>query len=182
MIELEGGRPVRVVPLEVGVGALPGVEGASVRIFESAKEARVPISASEEWSNPVAQVEYRYQGEIHSVMLSAEHSRPLGLPDGETVLSFESDHDEAKAYRSRLAVIEDGQRVLTKTISVNDPLSYGGYSFYQSNYRKEDLTYSGIMVVKDPGLPVVLTGLALICVGAVWSFYVRPRLIRRIRS
>ena len=39
-----------------------------------------------------------------------------------------------KSYNSTLTVIEQGQRAMTKTITVNDPLVYKGIWFYQSSY------------------------------------------------
>jgi cytochrome c biogenesis protein len=40
-----------------------------------------------------------------------------------------------KEYTSSLTVLENGQEVLTKTIEVNDPLTYKGITFYQSSYE-----------------------------------------------
>ncbi|MEN8134355.1 MAG: cytochrome c biogenesis protein ResB [Thermodesulfobacteriota bacterium] len=40
-----------------------------------------------------------------------------------------------KEFISDLVVIEDGKEVLAKTIEVNDPLQYGGLTFYQSSYQ-----------------------------------------------
>jgi cytochrome c biogenesis protein len=40
-----------------------------------------------------------------------------------------------KEFRSDLAIIENGKEVLTKSIVVNDPLSYKGNTFYQSSYQ-----------------------------------------------
>ncbi|MEN8258125.1 MAG: cytochrome c biogenesis protein ResB [Thermodesulfobacteriota bacterium] len=40
-----------------------------------------------------------------------------------------------KEYESELVIIEDGKEVLTKTIEVNGPLSYKGWTFYQSSYE-----------------------------------------------
>ncbi len=39
-----------------------------------------------------------------------------------------------KEYQSTLTILEDGKKVLTKTIEVNHPLKYKGYVFYQSSY------------------------------------------------
>lgn len=39
-----------------------------------------------------------------------------------------------KSYNSTLSVIDQGKEVLTKTITVNDPLVYKGIWFYQSSY------------------------------------------------
>lgn len=43
---------------------------------------------------------------------------------------------QPKEYRSDLVVIENGQEVLSKTIEVNDPLDYKGYTFYQSSFQE----------------------------------------------
>jgi len=43
-----------------------------------------------------------------------------------------------KEYRSDLTVIENGQEVLHKSIVVNDPLNYKGYTFYQASYQAMD--------------------------------------------
>jgi cytochrome c biogenesis protein len=40
-----------------------------------------------------------------------------------------------KEYRSDLTVIKDGQEVYSKSIVVNDPMQYGGLTFYQSSYQ-----------------------------------------------
>ena len=42
--------------------------------------------------------------------------------------------DMPKEYKSWLTIIKDGQAVLTKPITVNDPLTYDGITFYQANY------------------------------------------------
>ncbi|MBI4684724.1 MAG: cytochrome c biogenesis protein ResB [Nitrospirae bacterium] len=39
-----------------------------------------------------------------------------------------------KEYRSWLTVIKEGKEVMKKSIVVNDPLNYGGITFYQSSY------------------------------------------------
>jgi cytochrome c biogenesis protein len=40
-----------------------------------------------------------------------------------------------KEFRSELTVIDNGQEVLKKSIVVNDPLDYKGYTFYQASYQ-----------------------------------------------
>ena len=44
------------------------------------------------------------------------------------------DNGAVKSYNSTLAVIDQGAEVLTKTITVNDPLVYNNIWFYQSSY------------------------------------------------
>jgi len=48
------------------------------------------------------------------------------------------DTGSPKEYRSDLTVIEDGREVLHKSIVVNDPLDYKGYTFYQASYQASD--------------------------------------------
>ncbi len=43
-----------------------------------------------------------------------------------------------KEFRSDLVVIDGGQEVLRKSIVVNDPLDYKGFTFYQSSYQAYD--------------------------------------------
>ncbi len=42
--------------------------------------------------------------------------------------------DTPREFQSELVIIEDGKEVLTKVIEVNDPLTYKGITFFQSNY------------------------------------------------
>lgn len=40
-----------------------------------------------------------------------------------------------KEYRSDLTVIKNGKKVYFKSIIVNDPMHYGGFTFYQASYQ-----------------------------------------------
>jgi len=84
-----------------------------------------------------------------------------------------------KQYNSTLKVIEDGKVVQEKTVYVNGPFAYKGYTFYQTGYNPEDLSYTSLQVVKDPGVPVVYAGFALMIVGLFIVFYLNPWLSAR---
>jgi cytochrome c biogenesis protein len=47
-----------------------------------------------------------------------------------------------KEFISDLVVLEDGKEILAKTIEVNDPLQYGGLTFYQSSYQPVEDGYA----------------------------------------
>ena len=49
-------------------------------------------------------------------------------------VEFYGNSDMPKEYRSWLTIIKDGKEVLTKSIVVNDPLTYDGITFYQASY------------------------------------------------
>jgi cytochrome c biogenesis protein ResB len=66
-----------------------------------------------------------------------------------------------------------------REIRVNDYFKYGGYRFFQTNAKAEDPNYSGIGVVYDPGIPIVLAGMYTIILGTVLAFLVRPILEAR---
>jgi len=54
------------------------------------------------------------------------------------------DNGAPKEFLSDLTVIKDGKEVYKKSIQVNDPLTYGGLTFYQSSYQG----YEDAMVVE----------------------------------
>lgn len=83
---------------------------------------------------------------------------------------------QIKEFRSRVAVIEDDNRVaLTKEILVNHPLQYKGYAFYQSGYDPKDPDWTGLEVSRDPGLPLVYAGFFLLNAGVIIIFYGRRK-------
>jgi len=68
-----------------------------------------------------------------------QQQKPLGFDL--RVNDFELTYYETgapKEFRSDLTVIDNGQEVLHKSIVVNDPLDYKGFTFYQSSYQAYD--------------------------------------------
>lgn len=98
----------------------------------------------------------------------------IRLNDFKLGIDYSTGFEQISDFASTVAVIEGGRTVLTKTIRVNDPLRYKGYSFFQSQYNPEDLQWTGLEVVRDPGVPLVNIGFCLIIIGVIISFYVRP--------
>ncbi len=80
------------------------------------------------------------EGESTKVAYKSTKDHPL-IPLGFTLtcnnfnLSY-YDTGMPKEFRSDLVVEKDGKRILAKSIVVNDPLQYGGLTFYQSNYQE----------------------------------------------
>lgn len=68
-----------------------------------------------------------------------------------------------------------------REIRVNDYFYHRGYRFFQTNAIPELPTYSGIGVVRDDGIPIVLAGMYIIIAGTVLAFIVRPIVERRTR-
>lgn len=52
-------------------------------------------------------------------------------------------------YRSDLSVLKKGERILAKSITVNDPLKFEGITFYQSSYRAMAYEYKVTLTRND---------------------------------
>lgn len=91
-----------------------------------------------------------------------------------------------KDFRSKVAVIESpsgdrqAQEILKETIEVNRPLRYKGYSFYQASYDQDNFKWTGLDVVRDPGVPFVWCGFILLNLGVILRFYFSPGWHRKL--
>ena len=92
---------------------------------------------------------------------------------------YEATGDSIKHFTSKLRIVENGQTVAEKTIRVNDPLKHRGYAIYQSSYDPEAGEFSGLQIVKDPGIPVVYSGFGALCFGVIFIFYIKPFLRKK---
>lgn len=79
-----------------------------------------------------------------------------------------------KDFISKVTILKDGKEIFSQDIQVNEPLNFAGYNFFQSSYDTRDLSWSGLQIVKDPGVPVIYAGFVLLIVGLVMIFYVGP--------
>lgn len=87
-----------------------------------------------------------------SNMAVSEQDNPIPLGFDIRCDSFAVDFyemsDMPKEYRSWLTIIKDGKEVLKKSITVNDPLTYKGITFYQSSYGlMQERISSGIFIL-----------------------------------
>ena len=99
--------------------------------------------------------------------------------DNNFALVYESTGESVKHFTSKLRIEENGQTVAEKTIRVNDPLKHKGYVIYQSSYDPEAGNFSGLQIVKDPGIPVVYSGFGALCFGVIFIFYIKPFLRKK---
>jgi len=76
-------------------------------------------------------------------------------------------------YISQLQIIQNDKVVAEKDIEVNHPLHFGGYHFYQHSYDADASKYTILMVVSDTGLNLVYAGYLMLCVGALWHFWLK---------
>lgn len=105
------------------------------------------------------------------------------LPFRVTLLQFEAKKYPGSrmpsAFESRVRVEDQELGASEHLISMNRPLHHRGYIFFQSSYVEGQPMMSVFSVARSPGLPVVYLGTALMGVGALWMFYLKPYLARR---
>ena len=106
------------------------------------------------------------------------HPKPLEFKlrlDDFLIKHYSGDFSSAiKTYKSKVKILDKDEVVMTKTIEVNNPLRYKGYSFYQYDYDHRELRYTVLQVVKDPGVPSVYVGFVLLMLGLTLAFVVVP--------
>ena len=97
-----------------------------------------------------------------------------GFPyDWRSVLTVWRTDEDGRRYKV------DAGSAKEREIRVNDYFKYGGYRFFQTDAKAHMPTYSGIGVVYDPGIPIVLLGMYTIIAGTALAFLVRPILEAR---
>ncbi len=121
-----------VLLLAVGVlvGGLTGYRGG-VNLLEGQSTDRVPLRGGK-------------GGRSTAVLL------PFSVRCDRFTIEY-YDNGAPKSYLSDLTVIEDGREVLKKRIRVNDPLRYGEWSFFQSNYGTDPSSTVTLEVLDQGG-------------------------------
>ena len=113
----------------------------------------------------------------------AYRSPEVQLPFRVTLLRFNSDKypgsNMAATYESWVRVDDPERGSSEHHISMNHPLHYRGYIFFQASFVEGEPMMSIFSVARAPGLPLVYAGVTLIGFGVAWMFYVKPYLARR---
>ena len=76
-------------------------------------------------------------------------------------------------FVSRIRLIEAGLNTRA-SVRVNHPIAYRGFHIYQLGYNPDDPTWSALLLVKDPGVPVVYSGFGMLLVGLITTLYLAP--------
>ena len=192
---VEVGAPVTIYPLgeePTASNAVQVIVSRYVPDFVIDMTTRDVRSRSEEPRNPAILVNMEGRDLRVSKWLFAnhpdfdmQHSSSSKETEKQVTLRFQSAggahlshaQDRAKrikSFKSTLQLLEDGKVVREKTIEVNSPLSYRGYTLYQSGYNPKDLTLSTLQVVKDPGVPIVYTGFLCMIGGLILLLCFKP--------
>ena len=131
-------------------------------------------------NNP--QVTVRVKGGLQGdreAVLREEGPSYVKLSEGR-VLQFAKKSDDIKNFTSTVTLIADGE-TKTAQVSVNNPLKWGNYMVYQSNYDPANPRYAGLLIVKDPGLDIVYLGLVAIILGVLHILFIRRRRLAKAK-
>lgn len=173
----------RKVPVELGKEfALSGGLGTAkvVRTFENFKMGKqdgknVIFDDPNIGSNPALEVQVTRPDGQTATKYVFEKFPGHGSAQDPFVMNY---HRTISDYISEIEVVRDNKVVAAKNVEVNYPLGFGGYHFYQSSYDDEAGRYTVLSVYSDTGLYIVYAGYWLLCLGAVWHFWLKSIVTR----
>jgi len=86
----------------------------------------------------------------------------------------------AKSYSSEVNVL-DNKNIKRKLITMNNPLRFKGYTFYQAHYEEEEgIKTSVLAVVKNYGRLFPYISSIIMCIGILIQIFIRmPRLFKK---
>ncbi len=117
--------------------------------------AELPLGAE-----PVT-VEYRPAQRELPVTIKLLDFRKIDYPGTQMAAGFESDVELTDSKRGL---------ILMRKISMNKPLRYRGFSFFQSSYIDGPTQTTVLSVRSDPGTPLVYAGFLIVIAGVVSLF------------
>jgi len=173
---------LKFYPVNIRVGVRDRTSGEKVGLFETWEKGTFKIPGS------VYSVEAEsFDEDRREAVLKVYDGARLagiydtGLPDGgpqapplfQYNLSLDSYKEPVlKSVASTVRILKAGKVVKRGEVEVNNPIEYGGVTIYQSSYGRdaEAKYYTGFQIVRDPGLPLVWAGFALLLAGLFLSF------------
>jgi hypothetical protein len=93
-----------------------------------------------------------------------------------------NDRGQPLRFTSDVSLSQGGKLIRRALVEPNQPLYLAGFQFSQADFRREDPTYSGFGVVRDPSVSIVYFGMGILTVGVILLFYVNPLIAKRRSS
>lgn len=144
-------------------------EALHVIAREGAQTAEAWLHMRESVELPVGKepilLEYRPARQDVPVTIKLLDFRKIDYPGTQMAAGFESDVEVTDSNRGM---------ILMRTISMNHPLRYRGYSFFQSSYIPGATETTILSVRNDPGTPLVYAGFIIVILGVAIMFILRP--------
>lgn len=172
-----------IAEISTDIGAVSdiGDTGYSVKILRYVSDfmmdtaSKQVVSRSATPNNPAIELEVKdKKGNLKKIWAFARFPDMHQEAGAEFKFVYKWETRRPKDFISKVSIIKDGKDIINQDIRVNEPLHFGGYTFFQSSYDNQDLSWSGLQVVNDPGVPVIYLGFILLIVGLVMIFYINP--------
>jgi hypothetical protein len=151
-------------------------------------EEHIPLAAAVMGKDTVRFVPFPSEGGTYAVRLQAVNRQgvtrsgwvscgsftfPYKTLKLDSLTSLVMPDREPKRFASDVKVYTKAGDMKEGTIEVNHPMRIGGWDIYQLSYDAEKGRWSEISVfelVRDPSLPIVYIGIALLALGAIGMF------------
>ena len=171
LVSFDGGKTVIHVPVK-GVGSYKGgpvdIEVRKIMNDFILDENNKPKNRSDEWNNPAVLISAAgEEGWLFAGYPGYHGDRLWGNAD--IKYECEANGGGIKNYTSRIKISRGGRPGPGVSVEVNRPFTYEGYTIYQHSYDSDEMKWSGLFIKKDPGVPVVYAGFALLCLGMMIS-------------
>jgi len=169
------------MPVNLGIEQVIGNTGYKIKAIRYVSDfvmdtsTKVVSSRSARPDNPAIEVELKDpKGGIKNIWVFARFPDMHQQASGDFQILYNWAPRRPKDFISKVTILKAGKEILSRDIQVNAPLNFAGYNFFQSSYDSQDLSWTGLQVVKDPGVPVIYSGFVLLILGLVMIFYVSP--------
>ncbi len=151
---------------------------------ETVQSLRFTFNGKEYWTGLNSSVRL-FSDDAYYIFIYANRMLPLdfALQLDEFRVGRYQGTRRAASYESDVSVIDGGQSVAKTTISMNEPLKYKGFTFYQASFKEDEMgrpIMSILSVNKDPGRFWKYLGSLLIVFGIFHLFYFKSA--RRART
>ena len=178
--------PIAGIPADIGAESEIAGTGYKIKVmrylpdFVMDTTTKVASSRSDLPKNPAIQVELKDKSGIRKTFwVFARFPDMHQSRDAHFRFVYNWVERRPQDFISKVTILKGKKEIMARDIRVNEPLSFGGYTFFQSTYDRDELRWSGLQVAKDPGVPVVYTGFILLIAGLMIIFYINPLLQRR---
>ncbi len=143
---------------------------------------RFQFDGNEYWTGLNSSVRL-FSNDAHHVLIYGNRQLPLdfALKLDEFRVGRYQGTRRAASYESDVTVKDAEGDKLSTTISMNEPLYYGGFTFYQSSFQEDEMgrpTMSILSVNYDPGRPFKYAGSLMIVFGIIHLFYFRSKKVK----
>jgi len=169
------------VPTEIGVESKIAETGYKIKVLRYLPDfvmdiaTKTAASRSSAPNNPAIEAELKDKnGNVKTFWVFSRFADMHQETNADFKFIYNWVMRQPKDFLSKVTILKDGKEILNSNIRVNEPFYFGGYTFFQSSYDSENLAWSGLKVVKDPGVPVIYLGFVLLILGLVMVFYINP--------